>query len=341
MRVFVTGGCGFIGTNLIISLLSSGHTVLNFDKLTYASSQCLRNKYSQTEKYIFVHGDICDKRLLESTITNFMPDIILHLAAESHVDRSIETAKSFVESNIIGTYNLVEIVKQYYNSLHTEKQESFKLIGVSTDEVFGDLGELDDPFTEESQYRPSSPYSASKASSDHLLSAWRRTYGLPIIITNCSNNFGPYQHHEKLIPKVIKNVMQGNKVPIYGDGKNKRDWLYVEDHVRALCILAESNIRVGNYLIGGNNEWNNLDIVNLIFDIIDNLDVSTLRRADLSKLIEFVDDRMGHDHRYAIDASKLKSQTGWTPLRSFQCALEETVTHYVYLYKNSVEGFVK
>jgi len=327
MRVIVTGGAGFIGSALVRHLvLEKGFEVLNIDALTYAGNLASLHLVEGRPNYRFLKADICDRGAMEQAVREFRPDRMMHLAAESHVDRSITGAGDFVQTNVIGTFTLLETAKGYWSALDGRAKEGFRFLHVSTDEVYGSLGD-EGLFTEETPYDPSSPYSASKASSDHLAKAWQRTYGLPIVVSNCSNNYGPYHYPEKLIPLTILNALAGERLPVYGKGENVRDWLYVEDHARALDLIVERG-RIGEtYNVGGDNEWPNIRIVELICDLIDEL--SPGAAGNSRKLITFVKDRPGHDRRYAIDAAKLKSELGWKPAHTFERGLRETVTWYL------------
>ncbi|WP_440054182.1 dTDP-glucose 4,6-dehydratase [Pseudoalteromonas sp. T1lg65] len=337
-RIFVTGGAGFIGSAVIRRLLKTTEaTILNFDKLTYASNELALNKFTQFKQYQFIKGDICDSQMLENAIFRFKPTYILHLAAESHVDRSITGPAEFITTNIVGTYELLEVVRKYYAQLSLEEQAKFKLHHISTDEVYGDLDATEPPFTEENTYKPSSPYAASKASSDHLIRAWGRTYALPIIITNCSNNYGPYQYPEKLIPLMIKNAIEGQPMPVYGDGSQVRDWLHVDDHASALCTVLNSANVGSTYNIGGKNEIRNIDLVNMICtyleELLPNHPLSLASNGPgFQSLIQFVNDRAGHDKRYAIDNSKIQSELSWYPSYQFEEGLFQTVKWYVAFY---------
>jgi len=328
-RVLITGGSGFIGTSLVKFLLAKTDSeILNLDKLTYAGSTKSINDNLQKKRYSFVKGDICDQILLQRIFKEFRPNIIMHLAAESHVDKSIEHSEDFILTNILGTYNLLESARKYYDNTLSHGG-NFLFHHISTDEVFGSLDE-NELFSEQSQYDPSSPYSASKASSDHLVRAWYRTYGLPVVITNCSNNYGPFQLPEKLIPLVILNAIEGETIPVYGDGQQIRDWLFVEDHVEALYTVI-TNGKVGEtYNIGGYNEKTNIEVVNQICVILDEIVPSKPKGlSSFCELIEFVKDRPGHDRRYAIDASKIHNELGWKPKQDFISGLRKTVEWYL------------
>jgi dTDP-glucose 4,6-dehydratase len=326
MRVIVTGGAGFIGSALVRYLvLEKGYDVLNIDALTYAG--CLESLRAVDGKsnYRFLHADICDRAAMVEAVTDFAPDRIMHLAAESHVDRSITSAGDFIQTNIIGTFTLLEAARGYWSGLEGAAKDNFRFLHVSTDEVYGSLG-AEGLFTEETPYDPSSPYSASKASSDHLVKAWQRTYGLPVVTSNCSNNYGPYHFPEKLIPLVILNALAGEPLPVYGKGDNVRDWLYVEDHARALDTIIERG-RVGEtYNVGGRNERRNIDVVQRICAVLDELAPAHRPR---SELIEFVKDRPGHDARYAIDATKLEQELGWRAREDFDSGIAKTVEWYL------------
>lgn len=331
MKIMVTGGAGFIGSAVIRNVLESTDlSVVNVDKLTYAGNVESIPNSQENERYFFEKADICDRAAIADVFKKHQPSFIMHLAAESHVDRSIDNPGDFLQTNIIGTYVLLEESKRYYGQLSDSDKKNFRFHHISTDEVFGDLEGTDDLFTETTPYAPSSPYSASKASSDHLVRAWGRTYGLPTIITNCSNNYGPYHFPEKLIPHVILNALHGKPLPIYGDGQQIRDWLYVDDHARALLKVITQGKTGETYNIGGNNERTNLEVVESICELLDELapdKPSGIKHY--SELITFVKDRPGHDVRYAIDATKIREDLGWTPSESFSSGLRKTVTWYL------------
>lgn len=330
-RILITGGAGFIGSAVIRHIIN--HTedyVINLDKLTYAANLKSLESISQNERYFFEKVDICDRQALDRIFKQYQPNVVLHLAAESHVDRSINEPTNFIESNIIGTFNLLESSRYYWNALPEELKCRFRFLHVSTDEVYGELPKNDMFFNELSPYAPNNPYSASKGSSDQLVRAWYKTYGLPTIITHSSNNYGPFQHSEKLIPLVISNALEGRPISIYGDGLQIRDWIYVEDNVKALYkILLDGNIGE-TYNIGANNEYSNLDVVKKICLILDKF--VSLNFENITKhqdLIQFVSDRPGHDYRYAIDASKIKNELSWSPQESFESGLKKTVLWYL------------
>ncbi|HET7282830.1 MAG TPA: dTDP-glucose 4,6-dehydratase [Sphingomicrobium sp.] len=326
MRVIVTGGAGFIGSALVRYLvLEKGYDVLNIDALTYAGNLASLKLVERKPNYRFLHANICDRHAMQKAIAGFDPDRIMHLAAESHVDRSITGAADFIQTNVIGTFTLLEAARDYWNALDDPAKNTFRFLHVSTDEVYGSLGN-DGLFTEETPYDPSSPYSASKASSDHLAAAWQRTFGLPVVVSNCSNNYGPYHFPEKLIPLTILNALAGERLPVYGKGENVRDWLYVEDHARALDLIIERG-RVGEtYNVGGRNERQNIEVVRRICAVLDELAPSDRPRE---QLIEFVTDRPGHDARYAIDATKLETELEWQAQEDFDSGIEKTVQWYL------------
>lgn len=326
MRVIVTGGAGFIGSALVRHLvLEKRYEVLNIDALTYAGNLASLKLVEEKPNYKFLQASICDREAMGQAVSSFRPDRIMHLAAESHVDRSITGAADFIETNVIGTFTLLETARAYWSQLGGTAKEQFRFLHVSTDEVYGSLGD-EGLFTEETAYDPSSPYSASKASSDHLAKAWERTYGLPVVVSNCSNNYGPYHFPEKLIPLTILNALGGERLPVYGKGDNVRDWLYVEDHARALDLIAERG-RVGHtYNVGGRNERRNIEVVERICSVLDKLVPSNRPR---NELIEFVTDRPGHDARYAIDATKLETELGWKAQENFETGIEKTVRWYL------------
>lgn len=330
MKIVVTGGAGFIGSAVIRELINTtGYSVLNLDALTYAGNLKSLEGYSGDNRYSFVQVDLRDYQATESAIFDFKPDVIMHLAAESHVDRSIEGPADFITTNVIGTFNLLEASRKYLAGT-PEKKDTFRFHHISTDEVYGDLGFGDALFTEETPYDPSSPYSASKASSDHLVRAWGRTYGLPVVITNCSNNYGPYHFPEKLIPHMILNAIHGKPLPVYGDGMQVRDWLYVEDHARALIKVATEGTIGETYNIGGFNERANIDVVKTICSILE--EVRPQKPEGVTNyvdLITYVKDRPGHDVRYAIDASKIERELGWHPEETFETGIKKTVQWYL------------
>nr|WP_100549189.1 MULTISPECIES: dTDP-glucose 4,6-dehydratase [unclassified Pseudomonas] len=331
MRILVTGGAGFIGSALIRHLIqSTEHDVLNLDKLTYAGNLESLAPVDDNPRYRFVQADIADSPAVAQTLADFQPDAIMHLAAESHVDRSIDGPAAFIQTNIVGTYSLLESTRAYWLDLSAERKAAFRFHHISTDEVYGDLHGVDDLFTETTPYAPSSPYSASKAASDHLVRAWQRTYGLPVLITNCSNNYGPYHFPEKLIPLMILNALAGKPLPVYGNGQQVRDWLYVEDHARALLKVVSEGQVGETYNIGGHNEQKNLDVVRAICALLEEL--APQKPAGIERyedLITYVQDRPGHDLRYAIDASKIERELGWVPQETFETGLRKTVQWYL------------
>jgi len=328
-RIFITGGCGFIGSNFVLNqVLGRKNNVLNLDKLTYAGN--IENLKTITDKtnYQFVEGDICNSKLVSDTINSFQPEIIVHFAAESHVDRSIHNPMQFIQTNITGTAVLLDAALKYWDKLRkNQRSADFTFLHVSSDEVFGSLGDKG-LFTERTSYNPSSPYSASKASSDHLVRAWNHTYGLPTLITNCTNNYGPYQFPEKLIPLIITNCLDENSLPVYGKGHNIRDWLYVKDHCDAIDIVLQEGIIGETYNIGGNNEISNIDIVKIICSILDELR-PRVNSKPYDQLITYVKDRPGHDFRYATDASKIKNELGWAPRETFETGIRKTIQWYL------------
>jgi dTDP-glucose 4,6-dehydratase len=335
MKIIVTGGAGFIGSAVIREIVNNtDHSVLNVDKLTYAGNLASLKEVDGSNRYKFIKADICEKPVIEQLLTSFQPDAIMHLAAESHVDRSIDGPAEFITTNIVGTFNLLECAREYFESMPVERKDTFRFHHISTDEVYGDL-EDDSLFTEETSYAPSSPYSASKASSDHLVRAWHRTYRLPVLITNCSNNYGPYHFPEKLIPHIIINALHGKPLPIYGKGNQVRDWLYVEDHARALLKVLEAGKVGETYNIGGHNERQNIEVVKTICSILEEISAenSYSRQGSNSEgfegLIEFVKDRPGHDVRYAIDAEKIQRELGWSPIETFETGIRKTVEWYL------------
>ncbi|CAM5217340.1 dTDP-glucose 4,6-dehydratase [Alishewanella longhuensis] len=327
----VTGGAGFIGSAVVRHLIeNTQHRVINIDKLTYAGNLQSLASIEHSERYTFVHADICDAAAMQQVFSQYQPNIVMHLAAESHVDRSINGPGDFIQTNIIGTYTLLEAARAFYQTLDTAAQAVFRFHHISTDEVYGDLEGTNDLFTESTPYAPSSPYSASKASSDHLVRAWQRTYKLPCLVTNCSNNYGPYHYPEKLIPLMILNALAGKPLPVYGNGQQIRDWLYVEDHARALVLVATTGKVGETYNIGGHNEKANLDVVHTLCELLEEL--APQKPAGLAyykDLITFVKDRPGHDLRYAIDASKIEKELGWTPAETFESGLRKTVEWYL------------
>lgn len=327
MRVIVTGGAGFIGSALVRYLVTErGYEVLTVDALTYAGCEASLRDARDKANHHFLNANICDRSAMNAAISSFAPDRIMHLAAESHVDRSITGAADFVQTNIVGTFTLLEAARGYWNALEGQKKAAFRFLHVSTDEVYGSLG-AEGLFHEATPYDPSSPYSASKAASDHLAKAWYRTYGLPVVVSNCSNNYGPYHFPEKLIPLVTLNALEGKPLPVYGKGDNVRDWLHVEDHARALHLIATQGVPGESYNVGGRNERSNLAVVEAICDVLDELrPVAGLKRRDL---ITFVADRPGHDARYAIDATKLETELGWKAQETFDTGLRKTVQWYL------------
>lgn len=331
LKILVTGGAGFIGSAVIRLIISqTKYDVVNLDKLTYAGNLDSLSVISREKKFSHEQVDICEAAALERVFQKHQPNGIMHLAAESHVDRSIDGPSDFIDTNIVGTFNLLETSRVYFESLGETEKKRFRFHHISTDEVYGDLKGTDDLFTEKTSYSPSSPYSASKASSDHLVRAWGRTYGLPVIITNCSNNYGPYHFPEKLIPHVILNAIHGKPLPVYGDGSQIRDWLYVEDHAKALLKVVTQGEIGETYNIGGHNEKTNLEVVEAICDLLEELAPEKPENVKYYRdLITFVKDRPGHDTRYAIDASKIERELGWVPEETFETGLCKTVHWYL------------
>lgn len=332
MTILVTGGAGFIGANFVLDWFSQNTTtdekIINLDKLTYAGNLDNLTTLSNNQNHIFVQGDIGDSQLVSKLLNQYQPRAILNFAAESHVDRSIHGPDDFVQTNIVGTFRLLEMVRSYYASLSDSQKEAFRFLHVSTDEVYGSLGSQDPAFTEKNPYEPNSVYSASKAASDHLVRAYHHTYGLPVLTTNCSNNYGPYQFPEKLIPLIIHNALQGKTLPIYGDGQNIRDWLFVGDHCSAIRRVLEAGQVGETYNVGGLNEKTNLDVVHIVCSLLDELSPKSDRSSYASQ-ITFVTDRKGHDRRYAIDATKIERDLGWHPKESFETGIRNTVTWYL------------
>jgi dTDP-glucose 4,6-dehydratase len=335
VKILVTGGAGFIGSALIRYIIDSTKaSVVNVDKLTYAGNLESLGNVSDNERYAFEHVDICDRDELDRVFREHQPDAVMHLAAESHVDRSIDGPAAFIETNIVGTYTLLEAVRLYWQGLNDSRKAAFRFHHISTDEVYGDLESPEDLFTESTPYAPSSPYSASKASSDHLVRAWQRTYGLPVLITNCSNNYGPYHFPEKLIPLIILNALEGKSLPVYGNGDQIRDWLYVEDHARALYKVMTEGQLGETYNIGGHNEKQNIEVVRTLCELLDEFrpvaaNAYARHLTSYTDLITHVQDRPGHDLRYAIDASKIQRELGWTPNESFETGIRKTVDWYL------------
>lgn len=327
MTIVVTGGAGFIGSNFVLDWLAqSAETVVNIDKLTYAGNLDNLRSIASDAPYVFVKGDIANRELIDSVFATHRPRALLNFAAESHVDRSITGPGAFVETNIVGTFTLLDASRRYFQSLDPIERSSFRFLQVSTDEVYGSLGPNDRPFSEATAYAPNSPYSASKAAADHLVRSYFHTYNLPTLTTNCSNNYGPFQNPEKLIPLMIDRALRGEPIPIYGDGQNVRDWLYVKDHCEALRVVLNSGRAGETYAIGGNSEMRNLDVANSVCGLLDTL---VPRGAPYAELINFVTDRLGHDRRYAIDASKIRSELGWRPRESFATGIAKTVQWYI------------
>jgi len=336
MKILVTGGAGFIGSAVIRHIIENTQdSIINLDKLSYAGNIESLASVAENERYCFELADICDHTQINRIFTQHQPDVVMHLAAESHVDRSIDGPSEFIQTNIIGTYTLLEAARSYWNNLNGLRKDIFRFHHISTDEVYGDLNGPNELFTETTSYAPSSPYSASKASSDHLVRAWHRTYSLPILVTNCSNNYGPYHFPEKLIPLVILNALEGKPLPIYGNGQQIRDWLHVEDHARALYLVATKGKVGETYNIGGHNEKTNLEVVQIICDLLEELVPSNLHsiasgnKKGFASLIKYVKDRPGHDLRYAIDANKIDKELNWTPQETFETGIRKTVVWYL------------
>ncbi|AEC21698.1 dTDP-glucose 4,6-dehydratase [Pusillimonas sp. T7-7] len=330
-KILVTGGAGFIGSTLIRHIIgNTGDFVVNIDKLTYAGNLQSLTSVSSSNRYAFEHADICNRADLGHIFEQYQPDAVVHLAAESHVDRSIDGPAAFIQTNIVGTYTLLEVARQHWSALGSAAKAGFRFHHVSTDEVYGDLAGPQGRFTEATPYAPSSPYSASKAGSDHLVRAWNRTYGLPVVVSHSSNNHGPWQYPEKLIPLMILNALEGKPLPVYGQGQHVRDWLYVEDHARALYQILSEGVVGETYNVGGRNEKRNIDVVRAICALLEEL--APAKPAGVGRydeLIKFVKDRPGHDMRYAIDAGKIHRELGWTPQETFESGLRKTVQWYL------------
>jgi len=327
MRVLITGGAGFIGSAVSRQFIqNSDDDICVLDKLTYAGNLDSLEPIGHDPRYAFVRADICDRKVVGRTLASFQPDIVMHLAAESHVDRSIDGPAAFIETNVVGTFVMLDAALEYWRGLDKSRADAFRFMHISTDEVFGTLG-AEGFFHEDTPYAPNSPYSASKAGSDHLVRAWRETYGLPTIVTNCSNNYGPYHFPEKLIPLIILNALDEKPLPVYGRGENIRDWLFVDDHAAALLLVARAGKVGESYNVGGRNEKRNIDVVTMICDILD--EIAPRRRSSFRDLITFVEDRPGHDLRYAIDCSKIERELGWRPAETFETGLRKTVRWYL------------
>lgn len=330
-NILVTGGCGFIGSHFVIDQINKGNLVVNLDKMTYAANEKNLLTIANDSKYHFVKGDINDYNLVCDILENHNIDWLVNFAAESHVDNSISGPQIFIETNINGTFSLLQSALNYFNKLQSESKTNFRFLHVSTDEVFGSLNENDEKFNENSRYQPNSPYSSSKAASDHLVRAWNETYNLPTIITNCSNNFGPHQHNEKLIPTIIRNSLKGNDIPIYGNGTNIRDWIYVKDHCYGIDLALNKGKIGETYLFGGENEFRNIDIANLICQILDKKKPKN-DKSSYKNQIKFVTDRLGHDFRYAINNQKSNKELGFKISKTFEERLEETISYYLDLF---------
>lgn len=329
LKILVTGGAGFIGSAVVRHIIANTNdSVVNVDKLTYAGNLESLLEVADGERYVFERVDICDREALDRVFNEHRPDAVMHLAAESHVDRSISGPSDFIQTNIVGTYTMLEATRAYWSVLDEAQKKAFRFHHISTDEVYGDLEGPEDLFTEQTPYQPSSPYSASKASSDHLVRAWSRTFGLPTVVTNCSNNYGPFHFPEKLIPLVILNALEGKPLPIYGKGDQVRDWLYVEDHARALHLVVTKGLVDETYNIGGHNEKKNFDVVMKLCELLDELRPDS-RFVPHAQLISYVQDRPGHDQRYAIDATKIQRELGWVPAETFESGIRKTVEWYL------------